>query len=259
MGSCVLFIGSYRDNEVQVDHDLFDLMEKLEISNVPTTKVYLTGLDQENLNTMISDALCLYPRICKSLSDIVLQKTEGNPFFVLEFMQSLQGRGLLQYNFHQKRWVWNEDIIRAEEITDNVLHLLSSKMNGLSEDVRILLKVMACFGTSTHDSVIGYLSESAEYSGVRDGLERAVGDGFVEKHGDGNFKFVHDKIREAAYNLISDDDKMQVCVGSCFVNCFEFTSCDLMHLLSTIILLRCLDSSTTTWAKYCTRSVRAGM
>jgi len=174
-------------------------------------------------------------------------------------MQSLQGRGLLQYNFHQKRWVWNEDIIRAEEITDNVLHLLSSKMNGLSEDVRILLKVMACFGTSTHDSVIGYLSESAEYSGVRDGLERAVGDGFVEKHGDGNFKFVHDKIREAAYNLISDDDKMQVCVGSCFVNCFEFTSCDLMHLMSTIILVRCLDSSTTTWAKYCTRSVRAGM
>jgi predicted ATPase len=113
MGSCMFFVGTYRNNEVQVEHDIFDLMEKLEISNVPMTKVSLTGLDQEDLNTMISDALCLYPRLCKSLSDIVFQKTKGNPFFVLEFMQSLQFRGLLKYNFNQKRWVWNEDVIRA--------------------------------------------------------------------------------------------------------------------------------------------------
>eukprot|EP00577_Skeletonema_sp_RCC1716_P013094 CAMPEP_0113417664 /NCGR_PEP_ID=MMETSP0013_2-20120614/25773_1 /TAXON_ID=2843 ORGANISM="Skeletonema costatum, Strain 1716" /NCGR_SAMPLE_ID=MMETSP0013_2 /ASSEMBLY_ACC=CAM_ASM_000158 /LENGTH=416 /DNA_ID=CAMNT_0000304807 /DNA_START=1 /DNA_END=1248 /DNA_ORIENTATION=+ /assembly_acc=CAM_ASM_000158 len=174
MGSCMFFVGTYRDNEVQIDHDIFDLMERLEISNVQTTTVYLTGLDQADLNTMISDALCLYPRICKSYSDILFQKTKGNPFFMLEFMQSLKSRDLLQYNSHQKRWVWNEDIIRAEDITDNVLHLLSSKMNGLSDDVQTLLKVMACFGSNTNESVIGYLSESAEYAGVRNGLEGAL-------------------------------------------------------------------------------------
>jgi predicted ATPase len=76
----------------------------------------------------------------------------------------------------------------------------------------MLLKVMACFGTSTHDSVIDYLCESAEYCGVRDGLEGAVRDGFVLMDGEGNFKFAHDKVREAAYDLISDDDKKQVCV-----------------------------------------------
>eukprot|EP00957_Ditylum_brightwellii_P106458 8121375-Ditylum_brightwellii.AAC.1 len=100
--SCMFFVGTYRDNEVQIDHDIFGLLERLEISNVRTTKVSLTGLDQEDLNTMISDALCLYPRICKSLSDILFQKTKGNPFFVLEFMQSLKSHGLLQYNIHQK-------------------------------------------------------------------------------------------------------------------------------------------------------------
>eukprot|EP00985_Skeletonema_marinoi_P031289 scaffold37493_cov100-Skeletonema_marinoi.AAC.1 len=106
---------------------------------------------------MVSDALGLYPRICKSLSDIVFQKTKGNPFFVLEFIQSLQSRGLLQYDSCQKRWVWNTDTIRAEEITDNV---------------------MACFGTCTNESVIGYLSESPEYAGVRNGLEGAISEGF---------------------------------------------------------------------------------
>ncbi len=222
MGSCVFFVGAYRSNEVHISHDMFNLIERLEISNVHMTKVSLNGLNPHDLNTMISDALCLYPRICKSLSITVYQKTKGNPFFVLEFMQSLLSRGLLQYNFHQKRWVWNEDIIRAEGITDNVLHLLASKMYGLSDDVQILLKVMACCGTSTGESVIRCLSESTEYPGLQDGLDKAVSDGFIEKDGEGSFKFAHDKVREAAYNLIPESEKKQVRFHVCPFLCISF-------------------------------------
>ena len=224
----MFFVGAYRSNEVHISHDIFNLIEKLEISNVHTTKVSLIGLSPHDLNTMISDALCLYPRICKSLSSIVYQKTKGNPFFVLEFMQSLLSRGLLQYNFHQKRWVWNEDMIRAEGITDNVLHLLALKMNGLSDDVQVLLKVMACCGTSTDESVIRCLSESTEYPGLQqDGLGKAVSDGFIEKDGEGSFKFAHDKVREAAYNLIPQSEKKQV----------SHTSCTFFYVFPRIIFL----------------------
>jgi len=216
-GSCMFFVGSYRDNEVQPDNAIFHLIDKLGSSNVPTKKISLSGLNQKDLNMMISDALCLYPRICKSLSDIVFQKTKGNPFFALEFMQSLCSRGLLRYNQQQKRWVWNENIIRSEEITDNAQHLLSSKLNGLPHDIQAVLKVMACFGTSTSEQLIGYLSETEEYSVIRDGLEHVISDGFVEKDEQGGFKFVHDKVREAAYNLIPTCEKNQVC------NCLVMT------------------------------------
>ncbi len=228
MGSCVFFVGTYRDNEVQIDHPVFDLIEKLEISDVQISKIYLAGLNPDDLNTMVSDALCLYPRICKSLSDILFAKTKGNPFFLLEFMQSLKCRGLLQYNAHQKRWMWNEDIIRAEDITDNVLHLLSSKMNGLPNDVQMALKVIASFGSSVNESAIGYLSdsESVEYAGVRNGLEGALSDGFILKDGAGRLQFVHDKVREAAYNLIPGSDKKEVSVSvmlfTCSVKCVLF-------------------------------------
>ena len=211
MGTCMFFVGTYRDNEVQVGHDIFDLIERLEISNVRATKLRLAGLNREDLNTMISDALCLYPRICKSLTGIVFQKTKGNPFFMLEFVQSLKTRGLLRYNLHQKHWVWDEDVIRGEDIADNVLHLLSSKMNGLPDNVQTLLTVMACFGSSTNESVIGYLSESAQYTDIRDGLADALSDGFIKDDGEGHLQFVHDKIREASYDLIPDSDKKQVC------------------------------------------------
>ena len=69
---------------------------------------------------------------------------------------------------------------------------------------------MACFGTSTNESLISQLSDTKEYSNMRDGIKCVVSDGFVEKDGEGGFKFVHDKIREAAYNLIPDSDKNQV-------------------------------------------------
>jgi predicted ATPase len=110
-------------------------------------------------------------------------------------------------------------------------------MSGLSENVRMLLKVMACFGTSTHDSVIDYLCESAEYCGVRVGLEEAVSDGFVFMDGEGHFKFAHDKVREAAYDLISDDDKKQVC-ERLFITSFVVLFCHLFHhILMSLLLL----------------------
>ena len=251
MGSCMFFVGTYRDNEVKADHAVFHLIKKLEISNVPTTKVSLTGLDQEDLNTMISDALCLYPRICTSLSAAVIQKTKGNPFFVLEFIKSLKSRDLLKYNFHQKRWTWDEDIIRAEEITDNVLHLLASKMNGLSDNVQLVLKVMACFGTRTSESVIGYLKDSVEYTGLRDGLERAMNDGFVERSREETFNFVHDKVREAAYDLIPDSERKQVCVLRHV--CIAVFSFLLLALIINCCRFDFIISFTTTWVKCCTQ------
>ena len=39
IGSCMFFVGTYRDNEVHADHAVFDLMKKLESSPVPTNKV----------------------------------------------------------------------------------------------------------------------------------------------------------------------------------------------------------------------------
>ena len=221
IGSCIFFVGTYRDNEVDADHPVFDLKKKLESSNVPTNKVALAGLNREDLNTMISDALCLYPRICYSLTDIVIQKTTGNPFFMLEFMKSLKDRGLIQYSIHQKRWMWDEEVIRVEDVTDNVMHLLSHKMISLSDNLQLVLKVMACFGTFTNEAVIGLLNDSIEYVGVGDGLELAVDGGFVERSRNGDVKFVHDKIREAAYNLIPESDKKQVsmCSYLCILIC----------------------------------------
>jgi predicted ATPase len=159
---------------------------------------------------MVSDALCVFPRICEPLSDIVFQKTKGNPYFVVAFLRSLVDRGLLNYCVNARRWLWDEDDVSAMDVTGNVLHLLSFKMSGLSTSIRSALKTAACFGIKIEQCVITALSADPKHEGIKNLLEEVVNEGFMFKVGTSHFRFVHDKVREAAYSLISDEEKNQV-------------------------------------------------
>jgi predicted ATPase len=170
----------------------------------------LEGLQPTDLNTMISDALCVFPRISEPLSDIVFQKTKGNPFFVLAFLRSLVERGLLNYNINLRRWLWDEDDVSAMDVTGNVLHLLSFKMTGLSTSIQSTLKTAACFGIKIDQGVVALLGIDPEYADIQDMMEQVVKEGFMVKVGTSHFRFVHDKVQEAAYSLIPHKDKNQV-------------------------------------------------
>ena len=91
---------------------------------------------------MVSYSLGTFPRLCESLSRVVLRKTKGNPFFIQTFLSSLVGKQLLQYNLRIKRWEWDIDEILDEDITPNVLDLISAKMNELSEDIRVIISLV---------------------------------------------------------------------------------------------------------------------
>jgi predicted ATPase len=208
--ACLFFVGTYRSNEVAGDHEILCLAQRLKSFGVPTTMLSLEGLNPKDLNIMVSDALCVFPRISEPLSDIIYQKTKGNPFFVLAFMQSLVDTGLLEYSINTKRWVWDEDELSSMDVTGNVIYLLSSKMSGLSTSIQSALKIAACFGIKIKQSVVATLGADPEHSDIREKLEQVVKEGFMFKIGTSGFKFVHDKVREAAYSLISDEDKDQV-------------------------------------------------
>ena len=156
------------------------------------------------VNTMISDATGLFPRLCVSLSDIVFQKTKGNPYFLIEFLHSLVDQSLLFYSVRQRRWVWDEAAIKGMDITDNVLFLLVNKIRSeLTQDTIDILKVVSCFGIRIHESVVTLLSATTRYSHIQDRLENLGRESFMVKvardrtssSNIDEWKFAHDKVR----------------------------------------------------------------
>ncbi len=75
--SVVYFVGSYRVNEVPTGHALYKFTRDLEACNVRMNKIHLDGLGVEDVSQLIGDALGVFPRICKPLSQLVVRKTKG--------------------------------------------------------------------------------------------------------------------------------------------------------------------------------------
>ncbi|KAL7488203.1 hypothetical protein ACHAW6_013789, partial [Cyclotella cf. meneghiniana] len=211
--NCLLFVGGFRENEVEQGHVLLDFFDSLSTFEVASTMINLNGISASDVNAMISDTLGVFPRLCEGLSDVVFRKTNGNPFFMLEFLRSLITHHLVEYSLRNKCWEWNVDKISSENITDNVLYLLTRKMIVLSESNQTALKVASCFGSIISIDIVRTLSSTTQYSSLQKMLdETAVTEGFMDRD-EVRYRFVHDNVREAAYGLIVDKEQYHFDLG----------------------------------------------
>ena len=206
--SCVYFLGCFRDDEInsESEHPVFQLIENMNTNNIPVQLLRISGVNRNALNCMTSDALCILPRHCKDLSDIIHSKTKGDPYFALEMLNALVDRGLLQFSFSKRRWTWNHANIMYLDVTSDVLHFLKTKMMSMPKQMQTALKVCSCFGVGIGSVLVKHLCDSDVYSTLQNQLNLAVEEGFVEKVGDG-FKFVHDRVKEAAYSLLQEHER----------------------------------------------------
>jgi hypothetical protein len=151
----------------------------------------LKGLNPKDRNNMISDHT---------------SKDKRQPILCACFHEVIGGKRIAGI----QRWVWDEDDVSSMDIIGNILRLLSSKMSGLSSSIQLALKIAACFGIKIKQSVVAASSTHLELSNIQDKLKQVLKEGFMIKVGNFDFKFVHDKVREAAYSLIPKKDKDQV-------------------------------------------------
>src|SRR5262249_51327437 len=89
----VLLIGAYRDNEVTAAHPLMRKLEAVRATG-RVQDIKLSPLTIEDLRELISDALRIDAPQVSSLAELVHAKTDGNPFFVIQFLHVLTDEGL---------------------------------------------------------------------------------------------------------------------------------------------------------------------
>jgi PAS domain S-box-containing protein len=234
----LLVIGAYRDNEVSPVHPFMLAVAEMEKAQVTVNTITLQPLSQADINDLIADTLLCDRPLAQPLTELVDQKTKGNPFFATQFLKSLQEDGLIAFNptpLSSPLGVtggWECDIakVKALSISDDVVEFMALQLQKLPPETQDVLKLAACIGAQFDLNTLAVVSEKSPEETAAN-LWKSLQEGFIlptseiykfyqgKEHREKtdilpttsaqlpNYRFLHDRIQQAAYSLIPEDRK----------------------------------------------------
>lgn len=221
---------SYRDNEITENHLLKPILEDLKARTENTEffrHIYLEPLKKEAVNELVSETLKRTPEETKTLTDYIYQKTKGNPFFTNELLKSIYEIGAFNFNAENLSWEWDLEKIEQLQVSDNVFEFLIQNLSSLSDEALSIIKLASCIGNYFDLRTLYKISENLknESSALWTIIEKEFiipldnnyrlllnisKDKYLQSNMEVRFKFSHDRIQQAVYSLISEEDKVNI-------------------------------------------------
>ena len=202
----LFFLISYRDNEVEETHPLSHLIETASSSLSGYHSLKLLPLNSDGITSFVADSLEVSEHEIQPLVSIIIDKTAGNPFFVIEFIKSLKTKNIL-FKDNNNRWQWDLSSLKALTSTDNVAELMTQRVESLSEQCKEVLHVASCIGNTVDISLLSRVI-SLDKTSLEHDLQLLVDESFIVAFSNSinidsiNYiKFTHDRIQQAAYLL----------------------------------------------------------
>ena len=231
----LLLIGAYRDNEVNPTHPLMLTLSEMAKVGVSLNTITLEPLSKSDLNHLIADTLTCEIELAEPLTELVAQKTKGNPFFATQFLKSLHHDRLITFNFEQGYWQCDIAEIRRLALTDDVVEFMALQLQKLPKETQDVLKLAACIGHQFDLDTLAIIHDKSPietatslWKSLQEGLvlptteiykfftvnsnspsstEAKLSQSSIPHNQSPTYKFLHDRVQQAAYFLIPEDQK----------------------------------------------------
>ena len=237
----LLLVGAYRDNEVSPAHPLMLTVEVLYKAQVIINQIALANLNFYHLNRLISDTLSCAAEKATQLTKLVMEKTQGNPFFCHQFLKSLHENALISFSERQGQWQYDTPQIERLISGQDVVEFMANQLRKLPAATQKILQLAACIGNQFDLATLAIVCEQSEtetavelWSALQEGLILPANEiykffqkgedwqqesngfnglpiqGFVTEGQVPLYKFLHDRVQQAAYYLIPEPQKQFV-------------------------------------------------
>lgn len=198
----VTLMGTYRSEEQT--KALRRLESRRGVACVP-----LEQLDEEAVGSIVLDMLAL-PEVPKVFVKELTQLSEGNPYFVSDFLWAAVEEGLL-WRDTKGYWQWGEAdalfqhiSIQDERLPGSLQALIQRRLKGLPPDARLLLFAAAVLGHELSFEMLQAITEFPEsrlWSAISELSRRQILDEFSP----GALRFAHSKLRDTTIERLSKE------------------------------------------------------
>jgi eukaryotic-like serine/threonine-protein kinase len=195
-GRRLLVIGTYRSDEVPAA-----LRHLLDSSAIDTMTV--GRLNEAAINSLVADMLAL-PEAPPTLLQFLVRHSNGNPFFVAEYLRAAVAEGLLYRE--AGRWQAAEESRTADlqgrmALPSSLRDLVSRRLDRLDPRAQRLVDAAATLGREFEIEILqsmANVNEGELFDALNQLLDRHVLTQIDEKR----FAFAHHQIRDVAYERI---------------------------------------------------------
>ena len=216
----ILIIGAYRDNEVNTAHPLTLTLDEIRKDRSSISEIFLNPLLLVDVQQLVADTLRSEVGKVRELAELIIEKSLGNPFFINQLLQMFYIDKFIVFNSNEGQWNIEILKIKEAEITENVIDLMLNKIMRLPRAIQDILKLAACIGNVFDLETLSIISRNSTKE-TEDALFECLKQGFVYPLDDSyqylitddklfsttKYKFLHDRIQQAAYSLIHDENK----------------------------------------------------
>lgn len=202
--SHLLLIVAHRDQAVAAGHPLLVALDDVHARGTEVKVLTLAPLAQRDVTAFVADTLRSPAAQVEPLAELLFARTSGNPFFLLQMLESLEEDGTIALDRASRRFDFDAEKVRRASPRADVAELLAERMSRLDPKARALVESASLIGASFEAGVLASLSES-DPDEVTRLLEGPVEQGLLDvldarapERAAWRYAFVHDRVQTIA-------------------------------------------------------------